>query len=85
MLSVEGLRSKHVGPVGFTLHAGEVLGLVGLRSAGHDVVGRMIAGAIRGRGGSVDLDGRRRNMDDIWFNFVKLRRGSEPRVIIQAR
>jgi hypothetical protein len=34
---------------------------------------------------SFDLDGRRRNMDDIWFNFVKLRRGSEPRVIIQAR
>jgi ribose transport system ATP-binding protein len=58
-LIVEGLRSKHVGPVSFTLRDGEVLGLVGLRSAGHDVVGRMIAGAIRGRGGSVDLDGRR--------------------------
>jgi ribose transport system ATP-binding protein len=58
-LTVDGLRSKHVGPVSFTLRDGEVLGLVGLRSAGHDVVGRMVAGAIRGRGGSVDLDGRR--------------------------
>lgn len=32
-----------------------------------------------------DLDGHRRNMDDIWLTFVKLRRGSEPRVVIQAR
>ena len=32
------------------------LGLVGLRSAGHDVVGRMIAGAIAARGGNIRLE-----------------------------
>ena len=58
VLRVDGLRSKHVGPVSFTVRAGEVVGLVGLRSAGHDVVGRMICGAIPSRGGSVLLDDR---------------------------
>jgi ribose transport system ATP-binding protein len=56
VFSVDGLRSKHVGPVSFTLRAGEVLGLVGLRGAGHDVVGRMVAGAINVRGGEIRLD-----------------------------
>jgi len=63
MLAVEGLRSKHVGPVSFTLHAGEVLGLVGLRSAGHDVVGRMVAGAINARGGEIRLDNQAMSFD----------------------
>jgi hypothetical protein len=32
-----------------------------------------------------DLDGRRRNMDDVWLSYSKLRHGGEPRVAIQAR
>lgn len=56
VLTVEALRSKHVGPVDLHVAAGEVLGLVGLRSAGHDVVGRMIAGAVPARGGTIQLD-----------------------------
>ena len=58
LLVVEGLRSKHAGPVGFTLHAGEILGLVGLRGSGRDTVGRLIAGALPARGGRVTLDGQ---------------------------
>ena len=54
-LRVEGLTSKSVGPVSFTVAAGEVVGLVGLRSAGHDVVGRMVAGALRSRSGTIRL------------------------------
>jgi ribose transport system ATP-binding protein len=57
VLAVDALRSRHVGPVSFSVAEGEVLGLVGLRSAGHDVVGRMISGAIRARGGEIRIDG----------------------------
>lgn len=33
----------------------------------------------------LDLDGRRRNMDEIYLSYGKLHRGGEPRVSIQAR
>jgi ribose transport system ATP-binding protein len=56
-LAVKGLRSKYVGPVDFTLHQGEILGLVGLRNSGQDVVGRMIAGDVPARAGSIDVEG----------------------------
>ncbi|MCB1487232.1 MAG: sugar ABC transporter ATP-binding protein, partial [Bauldia sp.] len=59
VLSVEDLRSKSVGPVSFTVSGGEILGLVGLRSAGHDVVGRIVAGALPSRSGDIRLDGRK--------------------------
>jgi ribose transport system ATP-binding protein len=41
-----------VGPVSFSLHAGEIIGLVGLRGGGHDAIGRMICGDARLRSGS---------------------------------
>lgn len=43
-LKVEALRAADVGPVSFALHRGEVLGLVGLRGAGHDAVGHALFG-----------------------------------------
>ncbi len=56
-LAVSDLRSVHVGPCSFEVRSGEVLALVGLRGAGHDVVGRMLAGDIVPRGGRITLDG----------------------------
>ena len=43
-LSVRGLRIGPLGPHDITLHRGEILGLVGLRGAGHEEVGRAVAG-----------------------------------------
>ena len=58
LMLVEGLASKHAGPVDFTLHAGEVLGLVGLRNSGQDTIGRLVGGALPARAGRVLLDGK---------------------------
>jgi ribose transport system ATP-binding protein len=56
-LAVTELRSVHVGPCSFAVRSGEILALVGLRGAGHDVVGRMLAGDIAPRTGRIALDG----------------------------
>jgi ribose transport system ATP-binding protein len=44
-LRVEQLRTHEAGPVSFEAHQGEVLGLVGLRGAGHESVARALFGA----------------------------------------
>jgi ribose transport system ATP-binding protein len=46
-----------VGPVSFSLARGEILGLVGLRGAGHDVTGRAIFGDVPTDAGTILLDG----------------------------
>jgi ribose transport system ATP-binding protein len=56
-LSVEGLIAHHVGPVSFSVAAGETLGLVGLRGAGHHTVGRAIFGHTAMDSGRLTLDG----------------------------
>jgi len=58
VLTVEGLRSFMIGPVSFTLGAGEILGLAGLRAQGHEGTGRMIAGVYRPTAGRIALDGK---------------------------
>ena len=56
-LSVEGLIAQNVGPVSFSVAAGETLGLVGLRGAGHHTVGRAIFGHTAMDSGRLTLDG----------------------------
>ncbi len=56
MLSVTNLETHDVGPVDFEIHQGEVVGLVGLRGAGHEQVGRCLFGEVE-HDGTVLLDG----------------------------
>ena len=55
-LRVTRLSSGDVGPVTFELHEGEVLGLVGLRGAGQEIVGRALFGLAPIEAGTVTLD-----------------------------
>ena len=57
VLSVQGAVAEHVGPVSFTIAAGETLGLVGLRGAGHHAIGRAIFGETPLAAGTLSLDG----------------------------
>jgi ribose transport system ATP-binding protein len=57
VLTVEDVVAEQVGPVSFSVAAGETLGLVGLRGAGHHAIGRAIFGQIRATSGRLTLDG----------------------------
>jgi ribose transport system ATP-binding protein len=57
VLDLEDAVVGNVGPVSFSLHAGEIIGLVGLRGGGHDVIGRMICGDARLASGAARLFG----------------------------
>ncbi len=57
VLSVSDLIAGPVGPVSFSVAAGETLGLVGLRGAGHHTVGRAIFGETPLAAGRLSLDG----------------------------
>ena len=56
-LRLEGMMVGAVGPVDCALHSGEVVGLVGLRGAGQELVGRAVFGLAPVTGGRVVLDG----------------------------
>ncbi|GHF54166.1 sugar ABC transporter ATP-binding protein [Streptomyces morookaense] len=58
VLSLDGVRTEDTGPVSLRLHAGEVLGLVGLTGAGHMALGRALAGCRPLLGGRALLAGR---------------------------
>jgi ribose transport system ATP-binding protein len=57
VLRIDGLIARDVGPISLAVAAGEIVGLIGLRGAGHDVVGRAIFGDIPIASGSVSLGG----------------------------
>lgn len=57
ILSVIGLRAAAVGPVSFQIRRGELLGLAGLRGAGHEDIGRALFGLIP-HTGQILLDGQ---------------------------
>jgi ribose transport system ATP-binding protein len=56
ILRVQGLATPAVGPVSFDIRRGELLGLAGLRGAGHEDIGRALFGVIP-HAGTVTLDG----------------------------
>ena len=47
-----------IGPVDCELHAGEVVGFVGLRGAGQETIGRALFGTVPTSGGRILLDGK---------------------------
>ncbi|MGL4319681.1 MAG: sugar ABC transporter ATP-binding protein [Paracoccaceae bacterium] len=57
ILDVQSLKTPAVGPVSFQIKRGELLGLAGLRGAGHEDIGRALFGVIP-HGGTVMLDGQ---------------------------
>jgi ribose transport system ATP-binding protein len=57
-LRLEKLEIGAVGPIDCAIHAGEVVGLVGLRGAGQELVGRVLFGLGPTTSGRVLLDGR---------------------------
>jgi ribose transport system ATP-binding protein len=59
LLAVKGLWIGRRGPVEFALAPGEVVGLVGLRGAGQEMIGRALFGARRPDAGEIRLDGAR--------------------------
>jgi ribose transport system ATP-binding protein len=54
---VDAVRVGDVGPVTCEIHAGEVVGLVGLRGAGQEIVGRALFGLLPLDGGRMLIDG----------------------------
>ncbi|HRO11414.1 sugar ABC transporter ATP-binding protein [Amaricoccus sp.] len=56
-LEVRGLRTEGVGPIDFDLRRNELLGLVGLRGAGQEDIGRALFGVVP-HSGTIRLDGR---------------------------
>jgi len=57
ILSMDSVIAGDVGPVSINLGRGEIVGLVGLRGAGQDVVGKALFGVERADRGEVRLDG----------------------------
>ncbi|HEY0121838.1 MAG TPA: sugar ABC transporter ATP-binding protein, partial [Rhizobium sp.] len=58
ILNLEGVGLEAVGPVDLTLRRGEVVGLVGLRGAGQDVIGKALFGMERVVSGRISLCGK---------------------------
>jgi ribose transport system ATP-binding protein len=83
VLTVRDLVAREVGPVSFSVAAGEIVGLVGLRGAGHDVVGRTLFGDIPIAAGTVSLRhealhlGAPRDAIRCGIGFVSSKRGEE--------
>ena len=57
LLDVRDLRIGRVGPIALQVHAGEVLGLCGLRGAGQNQVGRAISGIEEIQRGELRMNG----------------------------
>ncbi|MES2947132.1 MAG: sugar ABC transporter ATP-binding protein [Pseudomonadota bacterium] len=58
VLQLEGVYSANAGPVSLRAHQGEVLGLIGLRGAGHEAIGRALFGLSEVSAGHMLLQGK---------------------------
>ena len=58
VLVCDAMVTGSLGPISFTLHRGEVLGLVGLRGAGHELISRTLIGAEMHSAGSISIAGK---------------------------
>ena len=58
VLELQGAASGNAGPLDFAIRKGEVLGLIGLRGAGHEAISRAIFGREPLSAGSMKLGGR---------------------------
>ena len=56
-LVLDALEAGGAGPVSLTVRQGEMVGLVGLRGAGQDAIGRALFGCVEAEAGSMLLDG----------------------------
>ena len=56
-LTVDRLKVGDAGPVSFAVGVGEIVGLAGLRGAGHEAVGRAIAGVRPADAGTIEMGG----------------------------
>jgi ribose transport system ATP-binding protein len=57
VLDCDALVTGGIGPISFSLRRGEVLGLVGLRGAGHELISRTLIGAEQHSAGRVTIKG----------------------------
>ena len=62
-IAVKGLACEGAGPVDFTVSQSEIVGLVGLRGAGHERIGRALFGSFA-HTGEIRLDGALVNLPD---------------------
>ena len=65
-LTVRGLRSGPVGPVDLVVHAGEIVGLAGLRGSGRSRLARAVVGAAPRDAGEISVDGRKARINGPW-------------------
>jgi ribose transport system ATP-binding protein len=70
VLDCDSLVTGAIGPISFSLKRGEVLGLVGLRGAGHELISRTLIGAERHSAGTVTIKGAPIDNSSI-YNAVK--------------
>ena len=57
-MALQSVMVGEIGPIDCELHAGEVVGFVGLRGAGQETIGRALFGTVPTTGGRILLDGK---------------------------
>jgi ribose transport system ATP-binding protein len=57
-VALQSVMVSEMGPLDCEIHAGEVVGFVGLRGAGQEAIGRALFGTVPTTGGRILLDGR---------------------------